>query len=170
MTCYKHPTVETFLRCGKCDRPICLDCVVVGPAGTRCRECGATRTSPLFQVPADRLALGVAGGLAVGTAAGLVIAAAYRLGFFGFWLGILGGWAVAETILRITGRRRGPRIEAAAGICAALGVGVGLALWFLAGGFPPTVPAVLGFLQRHPFQVLAMAAAVFFAVSRARHL
>lgn len=37
--CYRHPKERTVLRCGKCDRPICHKCVVMSPAGTRCREC-----------------------------------------------------------------------------------------------------------------------------------
>lgn len=37
--CYKHKREKTSLRCGRCERPICHRCVVLGPAGPRCREC-----------------------------------------------------------------------------------------------------------------------------------
>lgn len=37
--CYRHPRTETQLRCGRCERPICTQCVVIGPAGPRCKEC-----------------------------------------------------------------------------------------------------------------------------------
>ncbi|MBL8064588.1 MAG: zinc-ribbon domain-containing protein [Chthonomonadaceae bacterium] len=37
--CYKHPKVATQLACGRCGRPVCTKCVVLGPAGSRCREC-----------------------------------------------------------------------------------------------------------------------------------
>lgn len=37
--CYRHPKTETRLRCGRCERPICTKCVVIGPAGPRCKEC-----------------------------------------------------------------------------------------------------------------------------------
>lgn len=37
--CAKHPREMTALRCGKCDTPVCPKCVVLSPAGTRCREC-----------------------------------------------------------------------------------------------------------------------------------
>src|SRR5216683_5426746 len=40
MQCARHPQVETFVRCGKCDRPICPDCMVAVPVGVRCKECG----------------------------------------------------------------------------------------------------------------------------------
>ena len=37
--CYKHPKVPTNLSCGRCERPICTKCAVIGPNGVRCRDC-----------------------------------------------------------------------------------------------------------------------------------
>lgn len=37
--CYRHPEVETSLRCNKCGRPICPRCAVRTPVGFRCPEC-----------------------------------------------------------------------------------------------------------------------------------
>lgn len=37
--CYKHPKRETNLSCGRCDKPLCTDCVILGAAGPRCKEC-----------------------------------------------------------------------------------------------------------------------------------
>ncbi len=37
--CYRHPKIATRLACGRCGRPVCTKCVVLGPAGPRCREC-----------------------------------------------------------------------------------------------------------------------------------
>lgn len=37
--CFKHKRESTHLRCGKCDRPICTRCVVMSPAGVRCKDC-----------------------------------------------------------------------------------------------------------------------------------
>ncbi len=37
--CANHPTVETTLRCNRCDKPICPKCAVKSPVGYRCREC-----------------------------------------------------------------------------------------------------------------------------------
>lgn len=37
--CYRHPREATNLRCGRCDKPICVKCAVIGPNGVRCREC-----------------------------------------------------------------------------------------------------------------------------------
>lgn len=37
--CYRHPKEITLLACGRCERPICTRCVIMGPAGPRCPEC-----------------------------------------------------------------------------------------------------------------------------------
>lgn len=37
--CYKHPKAPTNLSCGRCERPICTKCAVIGANGVRCREC-----------------------------------------------------------------------------------------------------------------------------------
>ena len=34
--CYRHPERETYVRCGRCDRPICTKCAMLGPVGMRC--------------------------------------------------------------------------------------------------------------------------------------
>lgn len=45
-TCYRHPRRETFVRCSRCDRFICSDCMREAPVGQRCPECvkGENRT------------------------------------------------------------------------------------------------------------------------------
>ena len=37
--CYRHPERETYIRCGRCDRPICPDCMVSASVGFQCPEC-----------------------------------------------------------------------------------------------------------------------------------
>ena len=37
--CYRHPDRETYIRCGRCDRPICPDCMVSASVGFQCPEC-----------------------------------------------------------------------------------------------------------------------------------
>ena len=37
--CANHPTVETTLRCNRCEKPICAQCAVLTPTGYRCKEC-----------------------------------------------------------------------------------------------------------------------------------
>ncbi|MFC6083279.1 rhomboid family intramembrane serine protease [Sphaerisporangium aureirubrum] len=38
-TCYRHPDRETYVRCQRCDKPICPDCMRVASVGHQCVEC-----------------------------------------------------------------------------------------------------------------------------------
>ncbi|CUR54644.1 Rhomboid family protein [metagenome] len=40
-TCYRHPGRETYIRCQRCDRPICPDCMRDAAVGFHCPTCVA---------------------------------------------------------------------------------------------------------------------------------
>ena len=37
--CFKHKKEVTRITCGRCEKPICTKCLVIGPAGVRCKQC-----------------------------------------------------------------------------------------------------------------------------------
>ena len=39
MSCYRHPNRETYIRCNRCQRGICPDCMRSAPVGHQCVDC-----------------------------------------------------------------------------------------------------------------------------------
>lgn len=37
--CANHPSRKTTLRCNKCNKPVCKECVKLTPVGYRCKQC-----------------------------------------------------------------------------------------------------------------------------------
>ncbi|MEV7012988.1 rhomboid family intramembrane serine protease [Streptosporangium sp. NPDC051022] len=60
-TCYRHPGRETYVRCQRCERPICPDCMREASVGFQCPECVADGNRTV------RRAQSVFGGKAVAT-------------------------------------------------------------------------------------------------------
>jgi membrane associated rhomboid family serine protease len=40
-TCYRHPDRETYIRCSRCDKAICPECMVNAAVGFQCPDCVA---------------------------------------------------------------------------------------------------------------------------------
>jgi len=61
--CYRHPRREAHVRCTRCNRPICPDCMTEASVGHQCPECVSEgrRTSrsvrTIFGGTADSVAL-----------------------------------------------------------------------------------------------------------------
>ncbi|QSB14776.1 rhomboid family intramembrane serine protease [Natronosporangium hydrolyticum] len=103
--CYRHPSRETYLRCSRCDRPICPSCMNDAAVGHHCPDCvaegrrsqrsartafGGTQAGRHGHVTIALIALNVAVAAMVLVIGGTQSAAA------GGWGGLLGGLTPAH--------------------------------------------------------------------------
>jgi hypothetical protein len=124
--CATHPTVQTALRCSRCEKPICPRCMVQTPVGARCRDCGIAPKSPLERfTPVIYLrmaAVAIGAGLPIGGV--WAFAAPGILGFFSFVVAAGVGYLFGQAIGWASGWRRGLTVQlfAVAGILIAYGM------------------------------------------------
>ena len=122
MTCYRHPTRETLIRCNQCDQPICLDCAVSTPTGYRCKQC-ISEQQKVFNHSMSRDYLIAAAITAPLAALGTFLL--YRLHIFPFVLSTLLGIGMGTLIVRLvraaTGRRRSQQLNKITTAAAILG-------------------------------------------------
>ena len=109
--CYRHPDRETWVRCGRCDQPICTRCAMQGPVGLRCRTCGKPSRDALTSLTPKQMAIGAVVAMGLGAAVGYFGA---QLGLFMIVIGFFAGTLIAEALDRTVGIKRGPRILAIA--------------------------------------------------------
>lgn len=117
--CARHPNVETGLRCGRCDTPICPKCVVMTDVGARCPDCAPRRKLPQFEVTPIFALRGLGGALAAGAASGAAwgYLVPNGFGFFSIFLGLGLGYVVAEATGLATSRKKsGPVLQIIAGL------------------------------------------------------
>jgi hypothetical protein len=101
--CYKHPSVETGLRCNRCERPICSRCAIHTETGYRCKECIREQqkvfdTATWYDFP---VAIGLATLLSL---IGSIVVT--FLGFFIIFLAPFAGFAISEVVRIIIHHRR----------------------------------------------------------------
>jgi hypothetical protein len=105
--CYRHPDRETWVRCGRCDQPICTRCAMQGPVGMRCRTCGKPSRDALTSLTPRQMGIGAVVAMGLGAAVGYFGA---QLGLFMIVIGFFAGTLIAEALDRTVGIKRGPRI------------------------------------------------------------
>jgi hypothetical protein len=165
MKCAYHPDVETNLRCGKCDKPICPKCMVPTPVGARCRDCAGLYKLPTFRV-STRYYL-----IAAGTAVGMAIAGGAAWGAIEWAIGRAApifslnlllapavGYAIGEVTSLSVNRKRGTGLAVLGGTAVALSYAV---TFFFPGVLPFGVFSVV-------YHIIAVALGIFIAVTRLR--
>jgi hypothetical protein len=132
-----------------------------------CVSCVRGGRSHVYQAENKDYAKGAVAAFATALFGGWLLSTASGFGFFFLWFCFLYGLAVAEVTLRATGRKRGIPMEILVGAATGIGVVGGYVFGALVGGGDPT-NALLDAL-RNPWSYVAVAIAVFSAVSRIRH-
>ena len=169
MFCYRHPDRETWLRCGRCDQPICTKCAVQGPVGSRCRQCGLAKSATITSFTPQQLALGsgvaLGGGAIVGFLGG-------QIGFYSIFIAFFAGAFIAEAFVRFVGLKRGPipRAMLYGGLLAGFVVGAALQVLTFIGSLPDAgEPLIQIWLQSMlPYAVIGIGAILAGAYSRVR--
>ncbi|RYG69357.1 hypothetical protein EON80_09945, partial [bacterium] len=133
--CARHKNVQTRLRCGRCEKPICPKCTVMAPTGARCADCVSNRTAHMYQVEPKHLAMAF-GASAVAGAIGPVV---FQLaGAFWIWALLYApalGPVLGRLVTKLTQGKRGAKVASAvtAGLVTG-GIGSSvLTLWVVYG-------------------------------------
>jgi len=169
LRCYRHPDRETWVRCGRCDQPICPRCAMQGPVGFRCRECGRPAYDPLTSFTP----LQIVGGLAIALGGGLVAGLlSSRIGFFVIFLSWFAGLFIADLVTRIIGFKRGALMTGllVGGIVMGTAVGVGIDVAIYLSNYAALGEALLGqyLADTAPWAAVAAGIASAGALSRLR--
>ena len=135
--CARHPKTETSIRCGRCEDPICPDCLVHSPVGMRCPDCGRVNTVPTYDVPMPFLLRGIGAGalaaLALGIAFNFAAPVLFRLVYLDIalinimlpflYVAIMAGigFAIGEAVSISTNRKRGLKLKIVSAACVFIG-------------------------------------------------
>ena len=178
--CYRHPDRETYVRCGRCDQPICMGCAMQGPVGMRCKTCGKPARDALASMRPSQIAVGLAVSGGIAAVVGYVGA---QFGWFMIVVGFFAGTIISEALDRTVGIKRGPRILAIAVTGILVGGLIGssfsmIGLWremegyvAAAGGQDlPALPLDAFLLQNVPNVLITLAATIVGAYARLRRI
>ena len=161
MRCATHPKVETNLRCGKCDKPICPKCLVQTPVGARCPDCAKLGKLPTYRVSIKHYLRATGTGLGMAVVCGVAWGAiGWVIPFFSFnlLLAPAAGYAIGEVVSLSVNRKRGTGLAIVGGIAI---VASYLVTFLFPGGFPFGLFSII-------YHLVALALGVFVAVTRLR--
>ena len=106
--CANHPNEETYVRCSRCEKPICARCRVRTPVGFRCFDCARLQVLPTYAVSADYYARAAVFGFAAAAVAGALMG---LFPAFEFWAALLMGIAIPEGVAFGANQKRGPGLQ-----------------------------------------------------------
>jgi hypothetical protein len=118
--CANHPTVETTLRCNRCEKPICSKCAILTPTGYRCKEC-VRGQQKIFNTAEwyDYVLVFFIG--VILSYLGTLIIAFTPIGFFTIFLAPVAGVVIAEACRLAIRKRRSNRLFLLAAASTVLG-------------------------------------------------
>ncbi len=168
MRCATHPNIETNLRCGKCDKPICPRCLVMTPVGARCRDCAGMRRLPTYQVAAGHYLKAMAAGAGSALAAGFLWYLSLNLIPFAGFLNIIiaagAGYLIGSIVSRTVNRKHGRGLAAIGALSFVLSY---LMQLFLLGYAPREMLLLFNDFSA-VYRILALAAGIFLAINQLR--
>ncbi len=119
--CVRHKDKPTGLRCGRCETPVCPQCMVHGPVGVRCPDCGKPPKLPQFEVSTPLVLRAIGASLVIGLVGGFLLLFVLGFGFFYLLAAAAFGYALAEGVSYAANRKRGPKLATIAAIGAVVG-------------------------------------------------
>ena len=96
--CANHPTVETTLRCSRCNKPICPKCAIKSPVGYRCPECVKSQQKIFDTAVWSDYVLGSVVAVILSVIASFLISLLGSIGFFG-WILVAAGAPTAGIVI-----------------------------------------------------------------------
>ena len=123
--CTNHPTVETSLRCSRCDKFICAKCAIKSPVGYRCPECVRSQQKTFDTAVWSDYVLGAITAGILSVIASAIIGLVGNIGFIGWFLVIAGaptaGMVIAEGTRMVIRRHRSRNLFITIAVAVALG-------------------------------------------------
>lgn len=128
--CANHPTVETNLRCNRCEKPICTKCAVLTPTGYRCQDCVRNQQKIFDTAMWYDYVLAIAIGFILSYIGSRIVS---YIGFFTIFVAPIAGMIIAEAIRAAIRRRRSNKLFVLSGIAVAFGALIPIILWLISG-------------------------------------
>lgn len=123
--CANHPSVETSLRCSRCNKPICSRCAIQSPVGYRCPECVKSQQKIFDTAQWSDYLFGFGIAAVLSGIASFLISLVGSIGFIG-WIIVIAaaptaGIAIAEGTRFVIRRRRSRNLFMTIAVAVVLG-------------------------------------------------